>query len=468
MFELYLLVVPIIGSALIYLCNKNLATIRILLILTALLHNTGCCLLIIYPDLNIPVFSEYIGTDDYSLIVLGIMSFLFLCASVHAYFWLPVEHKHDPHHMPANIFCSVLCAFVFTMTLVTVARNYGLLWVAVEATTLASAPLINFHRSAGSTEAMWKYLLICSVGIGLALFGTFLLGMSAKMADGTPVGLNFDAYDGRIVINPDYFKVAFIFCFAGYGLKMGLAPFHTWLPDAHSEAPSMVSVMLSGTLLNCSFLGMIRVCDAAPASLQNFCKEYFLIFGILSLAVAAIFIIKQSDYKRMLAYSSVEHMGLLAVMWGLTMHDITFQHMTFHSLCKMALFLIAGNILVAYGTRKVDQVHGMFARLKKNATLWLTGIILICGMPPSPLFFTELKLIERAGFLLGGIIVLFLFMIFCGMTYNAMRMTMGKDLDCPVREQDQEAESLFKVPVIIICLLIFCGISMIIGNYYSI
>ena len=215
MFELILLAIPLIGGVMIYLCKKNLSVIRALLVLTALLHNAGCAMLILYPEKNLPFFTQYLGTDTISEFVLGIMSFLFLCAAFHAYFWLPVEHKHDPHHMSMNIFCGVLCAFVFTMTLVAVARNYGLLWVAVEATTLASAPLINFHRSAGSTEAMWKYLLICSVGIGLALFGTFLLGMSAKMADGTPVGLNFDAYDGRIVINPDYFKVAFIFCFAG-------------------------------------------------------------------------------------------------------------------------------------------------------------------------------------------------------------------------------------------------------------
>ena len=467
MFELYLLLLPLFGGIMIYLCNKNITVIRTLLVLTALLHNAGCALLILYPHWNIPIFRQYLGADEISQFVLGIMSFLFLCAAAHAYSWLPVEHKHDPHHMPINVFCAVLCTFVFTMTLTAVARNYGLLWVAVEATTLASAPLINFHRSAGSTEAMWKYLLICSVGIGLALFGTFLLGMSAKMPDGTAAGLNFSAFGKNVIIHPDYFKAAFIFCFAGYGLKMGLAPFHTWLPDAHSEAPSMVSVMLSGTLLNCSFLAIIRVFNIAPEPLQNFCKDYFVIFGVLSLAVAAFFIIKQSDYKRMLAYSSVEHMGLLAIMWGLSMQEITLLHMTFHSLCKMMLFLIAGNILVAYGTRKVDQVHGMFARLKRNGTLWLVGIILICGMPPSPLFLTELMLIQRAGFVLGGIIILFLFMVFCGMTYNAVRMTMGDDLTCPVREQDLDAERLFKVPAVILVILILSGISMILGNYYN-
>ena len=468
MIELFLLLFPLLSGAAIYLSKKNLTLIRSLLILTAVVQNAGVFLLSLQPEWNIPLFPEYLGVDRLSLIVLGIMSFLFLCAAVHAFFWIPAEHALEPYHMPFHLFCGILCSFVFTMTLVTMARNYGLLWVAIEATTLASAPLINFHRSGGSTEAMWKYLLICSVGIGLALFGTFLLAFAAKTATGEPAGLNFSAFGRDVMINPDYFKVAFIFCFAGYGLKMGLAPFHTWLPDAHSEAPSMVSVMLSGTLLNCSFLGMIRVHSAAPAALDPFCREYFVIFGILSLIIAAFFIIKQSDYKRMLAYSSVEHMGLLAVMWGLSMGNITFLHMTFHSLCKMMLFLTAGNILIAYGTRNVKQIHGMFSRLKWNAPLWLIGILLICGMPPSPLFLTELFLIKQAGFLLGGLILLLLFMVFCGMTYNALQMTMGIDVSPDHREGDSAAEKLACVPVLIIVLLTVTGLYMIFSGKFQI
>ena len=464
MIELFLILIPLVSGIVIYFCKKNLSAIRFLLVATALIHNLGCMGAALFPEYNKPVFREYIHIDSTALIILGIMSFLFLCTAVHAYFWLPAEDEMEPHHMPANIFCGVLCCFVFTMTLVTCAQNFGLLWVAVEATTLASAPLINFHRSAGSIEAMWKYLLICSVGIGLALFGTFLLAVAAKNPNGLPVGLSFHAFSKDIIINPDYYKVAFIFCFAGYGLKMGLAPFHTWLPDAHSEAPSMVSVMLSGALLNCSFLGIIRVQAAAPDSLQLFCREYFVIFGLISLAVAAFFIIKQSDYKRMLAYSSVEHMGLIAIMWGLSMGNITFLHMTFHSLCKMMLFLTAGNILIAYSTRNVELVHGMFSRLKWNASVWITGIILICGMPPSPLFLTEFLLIKQAGFILGSIILIFLFMVFCGMSYNALRMCMGKDLPDPMRTQDIAAEHLSGVPVLIVVLLSVTGLAMIFGS----
>jgi hydrogenase-4 component F len=242
---------------------------------------------------------------------------------------------------------------------------------------------------------------------------------------------------------------------------MGLAPFHTWLPDAHSEAPSMVSVMLSGTLLNCSFLGMMRVQAAAPAALQPFCREYFVIFGILSLAVAAFFIIKQSDYKRMLAYSSVEHMGLLALMWGLSMGNIMFLHMTFHSLCKMMLFLTAGNLLIACGTRNVNAVHGLFPRLKWNSSVWLLGILMICGMPPSPLFLTEFLLIKASGIALGSVILLFLFMVFCGMTYNAVRMTMGNPSASLSAERDRSAEQLACVPVLILVLVTVTGLAMI-------
>ena len=182
------------------------------------------------------------------------------------------------------------------MSLVVFSANFGLLWVAVEATTLASAPLIAYHRSRGAIEAMWKYLIICSVGIGLALFGTFMLGAALRFSNSTGTDLSFAAVAAAGKnINVQWFKAAFLFCLAGYGLKMGLAPFHVWLPDAHSEAPSLVSVLLSGSLLNCSFLGITRVMKIAPAELQPFCREYLIAFGVLSLLILGI----QKLWKRL-------------------------------------------------------------------------------------------------------------------------------------------------------------------------
>jgi hydrogenase-4 component F len=247
------------------------------------------------------------------------------------------------------------------MTLVITARHIGLMWVAVEATTLASAPLIHFHRHHRSLEAAWKYLVICSVGIAIALLGNFFLVVATG-----PVGKRF----GSITISelmthareldPRWLKAAFLLLLVGYGTKIGLAPLHAWLPDAHSEAPSVVSALLSGALLNCAFLAILRihaVCEAA--GLGDFSKGLFLLFGVVSMAVAAVFIVGQSDYKRMLAYSSVEHMGI--AMFGVGLGGIAgfgaLLHVVNHSLAKAMLFLLA-EYLAAY-RRTLRPGHGV-------------------------------------------------------------------------------------------------------------
>jgi hydrogenase-4 component F len=348
-----------------------------------------------------------------------------------------------------------LLGFLSSMTLVASSRNFGLLWVAMEATTLASAPLIIFKRTGDSLEAMWKYLLLCSLGIGLALFGTMLL--SAALPAGT--SLAFDAVKNA---DPQWFNAAFVFCFAGYGLKTGLAPFHSWLPDAHSEAPAPVSALLSGSLLNCALLGLVNIRNAAPENLGKFCNGFFICFGIISLIIAAFFIIKQKDFKRMLAYSSVEHMGLIALMIGFECGLLVYLHMAFHSLTKMLLFLTAGNILLACGTRKIEAVSGIFTRLPRNGLLWMTGMLLICGTPPSPLFFTELVLVKQAGLLWGGVILVLLLVIFCAMADIVIKMCMGKAAEPEFPVIDRSAEKLAGMPLLVLSFIILSGVVLMI------
>ena len=451
MIELYLILVPAVFALLIFLTRRSLL-IRRLLLLGALCHLGGVAFLLFRIGKTNSLFADWLAADVPGAIVIAICSLLFLASSINAYFWIPAARKFEGEHatMPEHVFCSVLCLFLATMSLVVFAANFGLLWVAVEATTLASAPLIAYHRSRGAIEAMWKYLIICSVGIGLALFGTFMLGAALRFSGSHVTDLSFAAFEtaGK-GLNIQWFKAAFLFCLAGYGLKMGLAPFHVWLPDAHSEAPSLVSVLLSGSLLNCSFLGVTRVIKISPESLLPFCREYLIAFGLLSLLIAACFIIRQTDFKRMLAYSSVEHMGLIAVLWGLGSTEFTFMHMIGHSACKMILFLTAGNILLAYGTRKCSQVTGMFSSMPLTAFVWIAGILFICGAPPSPLFVTELFLIQKAGPVLGGIILFLLFAIFCGMTSIALKMTMGKAENPPPAEAAAAASGLTLLPALL-------------------
>lgn len=440
MITLLLILFPLAAALAVYLAGRHTPVIRIILMLTALAHTalTACCVGL--PDSLTSCRwngQEWIGIDEAGTIFLLVTSLLFLFVAIHTLLWLPAEQFADRErgrytvsgHVTGfrreNIFVSCMLAFLAAMTLVITARNFGLLWVAIEATTLVSAPLICFHRSDRSLEAMWKYLLICSVGIGFALFGTMLTAVSAQSA-GT-AGLNMAELAAHAdSFHTGWFKGAFIFILAGYGTKMGLAPFHTWLPDAHSEAPGTISALLSGSLLNCSFLGIVRFCQITPEELKPFCNNLLIALGILSLVVAAFFIIRQSDFKRMLAYSSVEHMGLAALLWGSGLESVSFLHLCGHSVVKMALFLLAGNILLTYGTRSVAAVGGMFGKIPRNAVLWLIAILLICGTPPSPLFVTEYLLVRESGFLFGALVLLLLFMIFAGMSMACLNMCMGK------------------------------------------
>src|SRR5260370_9221057 len=286
------------------------------------------------------------------------------------------------------------------MTLVTLSQQLGLLWVAVEATTLASAPLIYFHRHHRSLEATWKYLLICSVGIALALLGIFFLAVAATSPGSAAVSLVLkDLLSDAPHLSLLWLKAAFVLMLVGYGTKMGLAPFHSWLPDAHSEAPSVASALLSGALLNCAFLAILRIHQICVASgLVDFSERLLLVLGVFWRAVAAIFIAGQVDYKRMLAYSSVEHMGILAVGVGLGGAGLfgAMLHVINHSLTKVMLFMVAGNLLAVYHSKTARNVSGALQVLPISGLLWVLGFLAITGSPPFGPFLSEFTILKAA------------------------------------------------------------------------
>ncbi|MBQ5795844.1 MAG: hypothetical protein IIW14_07625, partial [Kiritimatiellae bacterium] len=225
---------------------------------------------------------------------------LFAANLVQSFFYLPeVDRREGGSHMPHWLYYALLTLFFGAMMFSLTASSVALMWVAVELTTLVSAPLIAYHRDKGSLEAMWKYLLVCSIGIAFALFGTMLVLHAQSTGSAR------------------WYMAGFAFVLAGYGTKMGLAPFHTWLPDAHSEAPAPVSALLSGALLNCSFFAIVRFREMMPDAAAPFCERAMLSLGILSVAVGAVFMVRQTDFKRLLAYSSVEHMGLILILYSL-------------------------------------------------------------------------------------------------------------------------------------------------------
>ncbi len=393
----------------------------------------------------------WIGLDPLARIFLPLTSLLFLAATLYGIGALRRDAIQPHPEMeedaplfgarPEAVYTGGLLLFLASMSLVILSRNFGLQWVAVEATTLASAPLIYYHRHRRSLEAAWKYLLICSVGIALALLGVFCL---AQAASGVVGRLDIEALTARAgALERHWLELAFIFLLVGYGTKMGLAPMHTWLPDAHSEAPSPVSALLSGALLNCAFLGILRVQQVACAAGNGAFGQHLLVaFGLTSMGVAGVFILHQADFKRLLAYSSVEHMGILALGVGLSGSGVfgALLHAVNHSLVKALLFMAAGNILWAYRTKRVSEVTGVGRRIPATGLLWMTGFLAIVGSPPFGTFLSEFNILQsalaQARWTVAGLYLLFLLLAFTGMAGSVLSMTLGADpaaAQAPVR-----------------------------------
>jgi len=296
--------------------------------------------------------------------------------------------------------------FVFTMLLAVNTDDVGVLWVAVEGTTLASVFLVNFERTRASLEASYKYLLICSVGIALAFIGTVLMYFADVQQFGDlPHALRWTSLiDVAPALPARVIELAFVFIVIGYGTKAGLAPMHTWLPDAHSEAPAPVSALMSGVLLSVGVYAVVRfkaVVDVAAGPL--FAQHILLGLGLLSMALAAAFLWTPTNYKRMLAYSSVEHIGIVCLglgfggRWGLTGAVL---HIANHALAKSVLFLVAGRIRAAYGSTAIADVRGLLAAMPRTGRVFLAAMLALMGVPPFGLFVSEV-MIFGAGFQAG-------------------------------------------------------------------
>ena len=389
----------------------------------------------------------YLHADALGLLFLTLTSGLFLPASLYAVGDMRrYAEKRAAAGISERMYVTGLLCFLLSMTAVCLARDMGLLWVAVEATTLATAPLIYFRKSPGALEATWKYLLVCSIGIALALLGTFLMAVAA--GDIGPVTLRIRALATIAAsLDPNLLKAAFIFLLVGYGAKMGLAPMHTWLPDAHSESPSPVSALLSGTLLNGAFLAILRGLDIMhSAGLGDFANELLRLFGLLSMGLAGAFILGQKDFKRLLAYSSVEHMGILAFGVGLGGVGLfaALLHAVNHTFAKGCLFLTAGNIMFRYHSKSTLAVTGVRRAMPLNGALWLAGFLAICGMPPFGLFLSEFSVLVEsfAGgrHTEGALYLLFLAVVFIGMLRVVLGILRGEP---PRLEEGEKPESLW-------------------------
>jgi hydrogenase-4 component F len=296
-------------------------------------------------------------------------------------------------------FYALFLWFVTSLLAVPLLDNLGLLWVAIEATTVVSALLVGITRTAEAIEAAWKYLILGTVGVGFALLGTLLAYASSVPVLGeSSEALNWT----RLVsispsLDPDLVRLAFVFVLAGYGTKVGLVPFHTWLPDAHSQAPSPISALLSGASLAAALYALARFHLVAVGALgPEFSSTLLIAFGLLSIGVALPFLIVQQDLKRLLAYSSIEHMGLLALGLGfggpLALLGVVL-HVALHAVVKATLFVSAGELVQQYGSRRLARIRGTLAGAPVAGTGLGVGIALLGGLPPSGIFVTEFAIV---------------------------------------------------------------------------
>lgn len=371
-----------------------------------------------------PYYPDFFSASPEGLLVLLVTSFIFVFITIYA-----ISYMSETEMQSEHIFISCMLLFLGTMSMVTLADHPIVLWIAVEATTLVSAPLIFINRSKEALEATWKYVLICSVGIALALLGCFFitLAMDIKNIDAPLTFSSLNAVAGQL--DPTWLKVGFIFIMIGFGTKMGLAPMHTWLPDAHSQAPSPASALLSGALLNCAFLGIYKVHILMHvAGLGAYSSNILIGFGLVSMLVAGIFILNQPDYKRMLAYSSVENMGIIAFgvgIGGVALYGAII-HLIHHSLIKSSLFLSAGNILLGFGSRLVNKTGNLARLFPKTFVAFFAGFAGVSGFPPFGLFISELLIIMGAfqgrRYVVLGIFIFCLILIFAGAARIVIRM----------------------------------------------
>jgi hydrogenase-4 component F len=375
-----------------------------------------------------PAQGSWIGLDALSQLVLVVTSLLFFGCALYAVGYLDLRRDRGNQTM-----VPCLLVFLSVMTLAITARHLGLIWIAVEATTIASAPLIYFNRNRLSIEATWKYLMICSVGIALAMLGILFIAYAA-LGVGSPVSLQFDTLLGEAShLSKPWLHAGFVFLLVGFGTKMGLAPLHSWKPDAYGEAPGLVGALLAGGLTSVAFLAVLRGVQLMNAAGDGaMARQALLGMGILSLALAAVFMVRQPDIKRLLAYSSVEHMGLLAIgvgIGGLATFG-AMLHLVNNALTKGGLFLAAGNIQRAYASKHLSEVRGAIKALPVSGPLFLTGFLAITGSPPFGPFLSEFTILRgifgNERYVLGLLVLLLLAVVFIGMGATVLASTQGE------------------------------------------
>ena len=425
MSAILLIIIPLAGAVLAALWPDN-RTRPVFLPVIALIHAAICFFMLISPPAVSP--ESWLGFDPLAAAVLPAVSLLYLVCATYA-----VPYLRARQERPNRVFVASLLAVLGLLSAGHQSRHLGILWIATEAVTLAAVPLLHFNNTPRAFEATWKYLLVGGTGIALSLLGSFCLGYSSLHGGGEG-NLTFVALSAQgAQLSHPWVLAAWVLLMVGYGTKMGLAPMHTWKPDAYGEASGIVGAILAGGVTSVAFTAILRirsVVDSAGESLVA--TRTLMAIGLFSMAAAALFLLGTRDYKRMLAYSSIEHMGILSIAASLGALGVwaSLFHLWTNSLTKGSMFLCAGNIRRAAGSPLLDDVRGMARIVPRSAALFVTGLFAITACPPFGPFFSELKVLQSAfqtghPWAAGGFLACLLFAFF-GLSHAVFAVVDGR------------------------------------------
>ena len=391
-----LLAIPIVAAVLLAFVPGYRLSSQINFAASGLTFFCAAGLLIARPAANL-----YLFVDDLNIVFVVLSTFIGFTTSAFSASY--IEHEIETGKLtPAYVrfYHAIYQALMFSMNLALLANNIGLMWVAVEVATLTTVVMVGIYRTSEALEAAWKYFILGSVGIALALFGTILVYMSAEPA----LGEGYDAMVWTSLMqqaahfSPRLLNVAFVFLMLGYGTKVGLAPMHAWLPDAHAEGPTPISAVLSGLLLNVALYAVLRFKMLLAANAAAISPGPLMVaLGLASLIFAGFMLYRRDDIKRLFAYSSIEHMGIITFAFGMGGPLANFAgllHMTMHSLTKSAIFFAVGHIAQAKGTQKIDKITGLTESHPILGWGLIAGVMAIAGMPPFGIFMSEFLVVS--------------------------------------------------------------------------
>jgi hydrogenase-4 component F len=396
MTESLVLLIPLLSAALLSLVPSYRLSAKINVGASGLSFAAALLLLI-----NRPAAGQFLAVDDLNIVFVLLSAFVGFTTSAFSASY--IGHELETGHLTANylrFYHAMFQLMLFGMNLALLANNIGLMWVAVELATLTTVVMVGIYRTHEAIEAAWKYFILGSVGIALALFGTILVYLAARPV----VGEGLDAMEWTVLItrvrefDPALLNVAFIFLLLGYGTKVGLAPMHAWLPDAHAEGPTPISAVLSGLLLNVALYALLRfkmLLAANPGAIAP--GPLMIALGLLSLIFAAFMLYRRRDIKRMFAYSSIEHMGITVFAFGMAGPLGNFAgllQMTMHSLTKSAIFFSVGHVAQVKGTQRIAEIGGLTATHPLLGWGLIAGVAAIAGLPPFGVFTSEFLVIS--------------------------------------------------------------------------